>query len=583
MFSKNWQTSERKYGVISERDVKVPISDGITLNCDIFRPDSETEKFPALLVFNPYGVPGQVEPLKPSAYMEPPLYKFHGMEKNTGHLETGDPNFFVRRGYIHAVCSLRGTSKSEGKYPYLGDREAQDGAEVVEWLARQRFCNGNVGLYGFSYMAWIQLYVASKNPPHLKCIFAPWGAVDQYREVLYHGGLLSVNWLLYWPAGGLTYANARPESISRKTMGEKKYKEGIDNLLADPDISGVPELARILKNPDEGLNPLLVDMLLHPYYDEYWEERRAKCEDIKVPSYVGGDWGTYFLHLQGAFRAWDALTVPKKMIIGHSAYLDRPVYQVAYEALRWFDFWLKGVDTKIMSEPPIRLLIENTGQWRATSEWPLEGTKWTPFYLHEDGLLSEHEHWPSEGSDSFEDSPWKRGYLTYSSPSLLETTEIIGPILLELYASSSDTDIFWVASFSEINLQGEERMLTRGWLRGSHREIDPERTVPWEPYRNHAKSEPLVPKKIYEFVIPIVPTGTVLPVGYSFRLTISSTDDPSNTSLTNGHLRRQNPSRITVYHDEDHPSQLILPITSGNLLETFMSKFSPRGSSSKQS
>ena len=126
-------------------------------------------------------------------------------------------------------------------------------------------------------------------------------------------------------------------------------------------------------------------------------------------------------------------------------------FQFQFEALRWFDHWLKGIDTGFMKEPPVKLFVMGTNQWREAEHWPLPETKWMPFYLHEDKLLSEHEHWPNEACDSFEDSPWQRGSLEYYSPSLVEDTEVIGPIVLNLYASTTDEEVLWLGSLRAID------------------------------------------------------------------------------------------------------------------------------------
>jgi predicted acyl esterase len=354
--------------------------------------------------------------------------------------------------------------------------------------------------------------------------------------------------------------------------------EEINKVLQDEDIAAVPELVQILRNPDVGNNPLVVEILTHPYDGPYWEERKVKYERIKVPGYIGACWGIYGLHLPGALRSWENLAVSKKMIIGPPAYLDRPLYQLQYESLRWFDYWLKGIDTGIMKEAPIRLFIMGSHDWKEANEWPLPETRWTPFYLHENGILYERVCRPDEGSDSFDDSPWGRGYLEYCSPRLVENTEVIGPIVLNLYASTTDREVFWFISLREVDLQGNERVLTRGWLRGTHREVDPKRSKPWEPFHPHTKSEPLIPSKIYEFNIPIVPTGNLFKAGSIIKLKISCSDDqPKNPleMIAGGNLLRQSPSRIKVYHDADHPSCLLLPITRGNVLETFLSGGKP--------
>jgi hypothetical protein len=345
-------------------------------------------------------------------------------------------------------------------------------------------------------------------------------------------------------------------------------------MLQDEDIKSVPEIVGPLTNPESGVNPFVVDLVLHPFYDNFWEERTVKYDKIKIPAYIGADWGHYGIHLRAAFRSWEKLDVPKKMIIGPPIMLDRPLYQLQYEAIRWFDHWMKGRDTGIMNEPPVRLFIMGTSEWKEASDWPLPETKWTPFYLHEYGLLSEHEHWQNEGSDSFEDSPWMRCYLKYCTPPMVENTEVVGPITLKLYASTTDTEVFWIISLLEIDPEGDERVLTKGWLRGSHREIDVGRSQPWELFHPHKQSQKLTPSEIYEFDISLVPTGNLFKAGSRIGLKVSCVDDEPNNPLellACGNLRRQSVSRITVYHNADYPSCLALPITKGNIMNTFMS------------
>jgi predicted acyl esterase len=327
-----------------------------------------------------------------------------------------------------------------------------------------------------------------------------------------------------------------------------------------------------------GTNPILVDILRHPCDGPFWDKRKVDFDAIQIPAYLGACWGIYGLHLPGAFRSWERMNVPKKMLIGPPAYLDRPLYQLQYESLRWFDYWLKGIDTGIMAEAPIKLFIMGSGDWKESDEWPLPETKWTPFYLHDNGLLYERQCWPDEGYDTFDDSPWGRGNLEYCSPNLVENTEVIGPIVLNLYASTSDNEVFWFISLREVDAQGVERILTRGWLRGTHREVDPARSKPWEPFHPHTPSDPLNPGQIYEFNIPVVPTGNLFKAGSRIKLKITCTDDPPKNPLEMnacGHLYRQSASRIRVYHNADYPSHLLLPITRGNVLETFVSGGEP--------
>ena len=569
MFGKSWATSERKYNIIVENDVKIKTRDGTSLNADIFRPKSDGDKFPAILGIHPY-LPDQSPPIRPKANSTTAGNWATTVEKPNSPMEAGDPEFYARRGYVHVICNLRGTDLSEGSYEFVGKKELDDVYDVVEWIATRPWCDGKVGMFGVSYFAWIQQFAATTNPPHLKCLFGPYAATDFYRDVVYHGGILSL-WALNWRR---LLFKVRMRSITREEIGEDRFKQAISQALQNDELSFSSKVEAALKNPLEGDNSLATDLVLHPLDDKFWLERRVNYENIKIPAYLGGDWAIYGLHLPGAFRAWESISTPKKMTIGPPVNLDRPVYQYQYESLRWFDYWLKGIDTRIMDEPAIKLYVMGKGEWKETTEWPLPETKWTPFYLHDGSLLSEHEFWPNEAFDSYEDSPWGRGFVEYYTPPLVEKTEVIGPLVLNLFGSTTDDEILWFVSLRDVAPDMKETILTRGWLRGSHREVDQSKSKPWYPYHPHNRSVPLKPNEIYEFNISLVPTANLFKEGHRIALKISSSDDPPKNTfegIASEHLRRQKPSRIAVHHDFDHPSNLLIPVTSGNVIGTFMS------------
>ncbi|MGI0092223.1 MAG: CocE/NonD family hydrolase [Nitrososphaerales archaeon] len=570
MFSQNWKTSERKHSVLTENGVKIPTRDGTVLNANIFRPaDEQGKKFPAILGIHPYQS-DQSPPIKSKALSSSAGMWAPGIERPNASLESGDPTFYVRRGYAHIICNLRGTGDSEGIYEYNSKREVEDVHDVIEWIAKQSWCDGNVGMFGVSYFATIQKFVAGTNPPHLKCLFAPWGASDYYRDVHYHGGILS----LFVTNYSRQFFKVRMKSAALAQLGEEGFTKAVATALKDEQIAGTPRLVDMLKNSDNSENALTIDMILHRLDDEFWEERRVKYENIKIPCYTGADWGMYAIHLASAFRDWENIKSPKKMMVGPPTDVDRPLYQLQYESLRWFDYWLKGVNTGIMDEPPVKLYVMGEGRWKKASQWPLPETMWTPFYLHEDKLLSEREFWPNEMFDTYEDSPWGRGFLTYYTPPLVEKTEVIGPLVLNVYASTTADEVLWFASFRDVDPDGRETILTRGWLRGSHREIDQKRSKPWRPFHPHNRSVPLKPNEIYEFNIEILPTANLFKENHRIGLKISSVDDqPQNTheSLASLHLRSQSASRITVYHDAERPSNILVPVTDGNVIGTFLS------------
>jgi predicted acyl esterase len=314
--------------------------------------------------------------------------------------------------------------------------------------------------------------------------------------------------------------------------------------------------------------------VLHPLDGHFWHDHSAHDEEATIPAYLGACWGNYGLHLPGAFSAWKKWRGPKKMVIGPGIYLDRPVYQYQDEALRWFDYWLKGVDNGVMDEPPIRCFIPSTGEWKNLNDWPPPEARWTTFYLHKDGILSEHELWPAEGSDSFDESSFEHGALTYSTPPLVENTEVLGPSVLTLYLSTTDSDALLYVTLLLIDREGKERELTRGWLRASQRKLRDD-SEPWEPIQLHEAREPLEAGQIYELKIPIVSTARLFQAGERIAIRLKGADDEpalnSLQALARNHIRRPRPLRITIHHDESHPSHLDLPITRGNIIGTFFS------------
>ena len=559
MFTRQWSTSERKYDLIVDRDVKVPMPDGSLLDGDVYRPKSD-ERFPVVLGAHAYNKNLQSPPMRPV-----------GFTPMRGYMESGDSTFFARRGYVHAVFNVRGSGSSEGYYQLMGPLEAQDICNLIDWLAAQPWSNGAVGMFGVSYFARLAKAVAALGPKRLKAIFAPFAGSDDYRHRCYHGGILAHGFITHW-RNSLHKPNYR--SLYKEKHGEAAYKEAVTQAMRDEEIMAVPGLREALQNPSAGTNALIVDLVLHPFDGPFWQERNAQDHKAAIPAYLGACWGNYGLHLPGAFTAWKNWQGPKKMVIGPGIYLDRPVYQYQNESLRWFDYWLKGIDTGIMDEPPIRCFIPPTGEWKSLHDWPPTEARWTTFYLHKEGILSEHEIWPAEGSDSFDESNFEHGVLTYATPPLVENTEVLGPSVLTLYVSTTDTDSLLFATLLLIDRDGKEHELTRGWLRASQRKLRDDSEA-WAPVQAHESREPLEPGKIYELKIPIVPTARLFQAGERIAIRIKGADDEpalnSLQALARNHVRRPRPARITIYHDETYPSHLDLPITRGNLIGTFFS------------
>ncbi len=562
MFAKAWKTSPRRYEIVHERNVAIPVRAGHAIDCDILRPDSR-ERFPAILGFFPFSKERMLEPMLPVA-VNPELVPF----------ESGDYNFYVRRGYAHVFASCAGTGRSGGLFNHMSDELIEDMYDVIEWLAAQPWCDGQVATFGTSYFAMTAKRVAELRPPSLKTIFAPWGVTDQYRQAIYQGGIFSYVFHQFWLQ---KLDNLRIGAPHRDRIGKAAFDEQVALALQDPEIAIHPDLVHCLEHPDEGGNMVIAEYVLNYLDTEHYRSKSPRYDvDVEIPGYFGGCWAMHSLHLPGDFESYERWRGPKKLTIGPPYYLDRPVYQYAHESLRWLDHWLKGIDTGIMDEPPIQLFVQNTGEWKAAEEWPLPETRWTEFYLHEHGLLSEHELWPHETASTFRDSPEERGSLTFLAPPLVEATEVCGPLVLNLYASTTDTEALWFVSFLEVDETGREKVLTRGWLRGSQRHVDPERSRPWQPYHTHDRREPLTPGQVYELQIGIVPTGVLLRPGSRFGIRIKCADVGERPAdfldgHALGHLYRTSEAEIAIHHSNRYPSHLLVPITKGNRVGTFMS------------
>ena len=299
MFSTKWQTSPRKYGITIERDVAIPVRDGVALDSDIFRPDAPG-KFPALLAVHAYSKAAQSVELMPI-----------GFSYARGFMETGDFNFYVRRGYALLIVNITGTHKSGGIFGNIDPQSIQDVYEAVEWTARQPWCDGNVGMTGVSHFSRVSKRVAALNPPHLRAIFSPYGWTDMYRDLYYHGGIFNHGFMSHWVSSNGPHFHTK--NTLKEKWGEARYAQAIEAALADPEISAVPYLVDALSNPDAGANSMLVDIIVNNLCNEFHKERTVNFENSRIPAYFGGDWGLYGLHLPGDIRAIEKWKGPKKL------------------------------------------------------------------------------------------------------------------------------------------------------------------------------------------------------------------------------------------------------------------------------
>ena len=552
----DWQqrVSRPQYPLLEERDQFVAMRDGVRLACDVFRPDAPGKKFPALLSYSLYGKDVQ----KVSDFQRP-LSPRHG----NGGQEAGDTRFFVSRGYVHVIADTRGAGDSEGEDDFQGKIEQQDGYDLIEWIAAQPWCDGNVGMLGMSYFAVVQHLIAAQQPPHLKAI-APYEAyTDRYRHSVYHGGLLNEGFFHQW-WGHVSIGTLRP--LAFKYLPEEEIRRRVAALEQTQGIQDSPYLHIQLKYPEK--NPLMFDFLVQPNDGPfYWERSSYTMFDrIKVPVLLVGRWSAWSIHLPGAFQAWAGINAPKKMMLMDTLEDTgprRPWRDHQDMILRWYDHWLKGNNTGMMDEPPIRLLVKGANQWRDEHEWPLKRTQWTRYWLQPGGGLSPAQA-VSEASDAFTNDPYlmpgkPSPGLDFATAPLERDLEITGPIALYLSAAVDKPDATWVVTIRDRLPDGKSRVVTKGWLRASRRKLDPARSKPYQPYHPHTESVPVPVNEVIEYAIEVRETSMVFGKGHRLGLEVRGQDSQTEEPVWY-HQCNDAATRHTVHYCGKHASYLLLPV-----------------------
>ncbi len=548
-------TSQPKYKVKVKKDVRIKTRDGVHLAADVYYPDVEG-RFPALLSVSCYGKDIQKLPVP-----DVPINPLFG----NGGIEAGDTDYFVSRGYVHVIADSRGTSYSEGTFRLLTSKEQEDGYDLIEWIAKQPWCDGNVGMLGMSYFAWMQYLFAAQNPPHLKAICPVDACTDYYRHLCYHGGIFNIGFPFQW------WEHILANKVSPPDLPDSDLKRIVEELKNNEDIRSFPTAYIDLMYPEK--NPHLFDLLVHPYDGPFYWERSAytKFKKINIPCHIISRWTAYDIHLPGAFNAYCGIDAPVKklmMVVPKSgAGFGRPWRENQDAILRWYDHWLKGIDTGMMNEPPIYMLVQGTNKWRYENEWPLARTKWTKYYLRENGELSEKFPGSMEAPESFTNRPTlKPGEivpsLKFTTNPLAKNTEVTGPMALYFYASLSAEDANWMVVINDIDIDGSERLVSKGWLKASHRELDESKSKPYQPFHPHTSSALVKPGKIYEYAIDIRETSYVFKAGHRIQLRVKGQDSQweGKTYVLHCHLPRSLEIVHTIYHNSEFQSYLLLPI-----------------------
>lgn len=507
------------YNVKEERDVRMTLRDGTKLCVDVFRPEG-VDKCPALLSWAAYGK--TIQSMKRGAIPPESLMFDHS-------LEAGDIDFFVKRGYAFIIPDPRGIGKSEGEfYGVYNPQEQEDTYDMIEWIAQMPWCDENVAMLGYSYFGIIQMLAAAQQPPHLKCIM-PLSFTNDYYQHGYYGGVPTTYMSMYWE---LCPSN-NPVPWSTKLYSEEALKQKMDERLKDPDIAVNSYFTKILTTWPPRYHTFYLDYLLHPEDGPFWQARSARTmyDMVKVPVYLKCGWSPNGRWSNTVFDAFNdpRLNVPKRAMVGEAySGLELPYRFMNEECLRWYDYWLKGIDTGIMEEPNLKINIMNGG-YRYESEWPLARTEWRKLYLRTFGKL----RWEADPEDnlppdSFNHIPQnisnERESLTYTTDMFTRPMEFTGPVALHLHASIDAEDANFIVKLWDILPNGDRMPISRwGALRASHK-LHEDKSTPWLPVHDNTKKVLVKPGEINEYVIEVNPMGMIIQPGHRLQLEITSMD-----------------------------------------------------------
>ena len=559
--------------VAVDHRVAIPMRDGVILYADVYRP-IRNGKYPVLVSRTPYSTQRY-----PSAYEE--------------------PLFFARRGYVFVFQDVRGRHESEGKWePFRND--IKDGYDTVEWAAAQPWSNGKVGMQGHSYGGHVQWRATMAKPPHLVTIFPMVASTSLYHNWVTLNGAWRLSFNFGWGA-------VRQESRIMQNTGIHTMKNGPESQRYDHVLSHLP-----LANMQELLGrhaQFYIDWIHHPDYDDYWKTINAEevFETIGIPVHTHGGWFDIFT--QGTQNGYTGVNRHGKtplarqkshMVIGPwehgvsrvtgdldfgpDAKVEREVFE-----LHWFDYWLKGVDNGLASEPPVTLFVMGKNIWRQEKEFPLARTQYRNMYLSSaghantgkgDGRLSwqapegdsapdqydydPHNPVPSTGGNNCCGTPTLSGprdqrrienrsdVLVYTSEPVPQELEVTGPVKVVLHASSDARDTDFVAKLIDVFPDGSAFNMCEGILRARYRE-------------GPGRPKLLEPGRVYELTVDLIGTSNVFLKGHRLRVDITSSHFPQfdrnpNTGEPFGILERVKTARQTIYHSAARPSHVALPV-----------------------
>ena len=524
LFKPQCELTDPDPDILCEYDVKIPMSEGFSVTANIFRSKKaadKDEKLPVVMCAHPYnnhltpalkktplGGPPQQYRLIPQAGGKPVFSKLTSWE-------SPDPNFWIPAGYAIVNMNLPGYANSEGPPSAFSEHQGKCYYESIEWVVKQPWCSGKVGLNGVSFLAISQFHVAAcqayGGPPPSLCCISPWeGLTDPYRDIFAFGGLSDIGFPTFW------WATEVKPSINGT---EEDFVKSDGSIPTD-----------YLKN--------------HPFYDDYWKAKAPKLEEITVPMLVCASFSDHGLHTMGYFRAFEKVKSKHKWVYKHRtgkwvAYYSPEVQKITKD---FMDCFLKDdTSSGFLDTPPVRLEVRSSRDEvhdvRYENEWPIARTQYTKLYLSGQPQSLSLEK-PEQQMEVVH--PAKKGKASFDFK-FTEDIELSGYMKLRVWVEArpgnagevSSDDMAMFIAVNKLDRDGntvhfngsvgnKSDMVTRGCCRVSRRELDPVESTEWHPAQKGASEQKLKAGEIVPVDVELYPSSTFFSVGETLQLIIAS-------------------------------------------------------------
>lgn len=594
--------SKPTFAVKAQRNVAVQMRDGIILATDVYRPDADG-KFPVVLVRTPY---------------------------DRRNLEM-QADFYARRGYVYAAQDCRGRFGSQGAWePFVNEKT--DGYDTIEWLAKQSWSNGKVGMIGGSYLGWVQWFAASQRPPHLITIIPNVAPPEPFYNIPYEHGVFFLGGAIWWAdfVESTAGADLAAQMAAIGNLGDKKYHELLRSLP-------VIDLDKKVLGKENRYWRAWID---HWTDDHYWQRADFydDLKDIDLPVFHQSGWfdGDGIGSKLNYKKMISYGHSNQKLVLGPWGHTDtdtrmagewdfgpQAIVDLQRQYLRWFDYWLKGIDNGITREPLVSIFVMGSNRWLRDNTYPIFSTRFEKWYLSSDGGANtsggdgklspdapsgkDADHYSYDPGDptptpddyvaedeqraaaaspatgptsrpaatqpaksSEEEAKLRKAYhakviasrrdiLVYTSAPMEKPLTIAGPLSAVIYASSTAKDTDWFVRLIEVNKDGQLWTRGEGRLRARFRDSNREPSL-------------LKPGEIYEYHLDLWQTGVEMPAGNRLRVEVCSASFPffSRNLNTGGHSETETnfvTAQQTIYHDANHPSHVLLPVIPADVLE----------------